>query len=192
MNNEKRVVLLSLTILALLLTGFTWAYWNSGKVLGATAEFGNTISVGSGETEVIKTSLELYNYSDGEGKVLVPKGYESDESKVSEVTHQYLVKWLSEDNQAAKGYKIPSIKEYIKIEFYTENEEDKRFIPYLNNMFKVSVQENAPVVLDGEAEYRFNVDVKFVSEPEDQRIYDLLQKTKFGYKITIEIPELNN
>lgn len=160
--------------------------------MGATAEFGNTISVGSGETEVIKTSLELYNYSDGHGKVLVPVGYESDESKVSKVTHQYLVKWLSEDNQAAKGYKIPSIKEYIKIEFYTENEADKGFIPYLNKMFKVSVQENAPVVLDGEAEYRFDVDIKFVSEPEDQRIYDLLQKTKFGYKITIEIPELNN
>lgn len=177
MNNEKRVVLLSLTILALLLTGFTWAYWNSSKVLGASKVFneetvGNTITIGSApEGKEIKTKVSVPLSSYLNDKKLVPEGFENGEDSVSKIELKFDLKWdeLEATNNIAKG----TLASYdVEFEGYKINVEEA-YAPKIDTLFdiKVIVPEDHSVALGTERKEAFSIIVSFSREPEDQYEY---------------------
>ena len=192
MNNEKRVVLLSLTILALLLTGFTWAYWNDGEVKGVHKDLSNTIEIGAGDDVSINPIVNITVNDAFKGKKLVPSGYEDGINTVSEIDLNYNLLWKEEtlkSKEKAKGL----------IGFYTVDlidfdiEVDENTAPDYKELFKIEVKQgsNNRLSLGTLRQDAFTVTVKFNREPADQYEYQEIINKELKINLAVKVEKTN-
>lgn len=100
MRKSKILSLITLSITALLLSGFTWAFWASGVSVDGSVTDSNTVTLGTASSA--NTSIIV---AKGTGtEVLVPKGRVSGTS-VDEITHTFKVTWKEEHENSATGTK---------------------------------------------------------------------------------------
>lgn len=60
MKNSKKVSISVLILLALLLTGYTWSYWNAGTIKPHLTENGeNTVVLGAAKNQEVETTLTI-------------------------------------------------------------------------------------------------------------------------------------
>lgn len=112
---SKKLVVGLLAMLAVVVTGFTYAYW-AGNVLAAEKkDESNTVEIGRGDDVI--TSVNVSEQV-GANQVLVPAG-RTDESVVptgktvvESVVFTYTITWTEEDNQApgTEGILLASVE----------------------------------------------------------------------------------
>lgn len=100
MRKSKILSLITLSITALLLSGFTWAFWASGVSDVEFVTDSNTVTLGTARSA--NTSIVVAKETRAE--VLVPKGRVSGTS-VDEITHTFTVTWKEEHENSATGTK---------------------------------------------------------------------------------------
>ncbi len=187
MKNEKKVMLLSLTILAVLLTGFTWAYWNSGTIKADDVKSqSNTIQIGTGESQTVETVLEVGNsQSDHKGK-FVPATIDPDNSTVK---FTYDISWSTDSKYIDYAVGKIDIKNF---KFDIPGVEDKEEVEAItNDLFKYSFEvsekrlgENMTMINSGTQLY---LTIIFENEPTSKEIYDLIQGKQLVASFDIQI-----
>jgi len=174
-------MLLSLTILAILLTGFIWAYWNSGEVLGANIETeSNTIEIGTGSTEEVKTSLTAIVDSKDPHAILLPETVDEDQSKV---TILYEVSWTI-DSELISGAK--GTLHFDNAELVIKGEENSKANEVLAELFSVQFNNDGKVMTIDEKETVF-VTVSFDKEPANKQEYELIAGKELVLKFNLEV-----
>lgn len=89
---QKKLVVGLLIMLALVVSGFTYAYWAAGIAADSTTKVG-TITVGSGETVTSTVSVGAAVNSQG-ADALVPAGFAAT-GKITSLTLTFSVDWAS-------------------------------------------------------------------------------------------------
>lgn len=191
MKNEKKVMLLSLTILAVLLTGFTWAYWNSGKIEASDVKSeSNTIQIGSGDTETIVTKLSTVNRNGDVQTKLVPQTVSEKDSKVELV---YDLGWQTSSkaiNGSVASVNVSNLTLSLKDNRSVKTEYVK---DALNDMFKVEykVQDvnGTQDTIAINSSTQIFVTVEFISEPYSKDIYDLIQSNELllSFDVSLDV-----
>jgi len=98
---KKRGLVISLLVLlAVITSGFTYAFWAAGIAAGSQTETG-TIKVGAGETVQSTVSIGSVTNSQGANK-LVPVGY-ADANEVDSLTLTFSVTWTSANENTSNG-----------------------------------------------------------------------------------------
>ncbi|CAM3672469.1 hypothetical protein ERUR111494_06305 [Erysipelothrix urinaevulpis] len=184
MKNEKRITLVSLTILALLLTGFTWAYWNNANINEAVlSAHSNTIQVGEGSTTEITTTVNLTD--NNKSLPLVPTKY-VDADSTSEIVLKFDAKWATDSKtiDGAKGLlNVSGLK--MHVEGFTEEE--------LKEMFSVEIvkgqQEMTLKGTEATAKDAVQLKIVFHTEPKNKEIYDKIELKPMKVSFNVDVNE---
>jgi hypothetical protein len=95
---KKRGLVISLLVLlAVVTSGFTYAFWAAG-VTGNDTDVTGTVNIGTGEAVTVSMTV---NETTTAGQILVPAGFEVDPGEVDAVTVSFTVKW--NDDAALDG-----------------------------------------------------------------------------------------
>ncbi|CAM3492814.1 hypothetical protein [Erysipelothrix anatis] len=105
MKRDKLIALISLSVLALLLTGFTWSYWFDGTVSPPSeVTKTNTMKIGSGDTVTVSTQIGDLNIFKNTELPLVPKGKAVEGKSVDTLETGYSVSWEEDGTDFATGH----------------------------------------------------------------------------------------
>ena len=102
MKKQRKLVIGLLLVLALVVSGFTFAYWASSINVDQAANEGNEIQIGEGE--VVQTSVSVTG-STSSALDLVPVGREVADVSVSSITYTFDVLWDGTTDTSATGAK---------------------------------------------------------------------------------------
>ncbi|WP_159635688.1 hypothetical protein [Erysipelothrix anatis] len=105
MKRDKVIALISLSVLGLLLTGFTWSYWFDG-IVSPPSEVTrtNTMKIGSGDTITVSTQIGDLNIFKNTELPLVPKGKAIEGKSVDSLETGYSVSWQEDGTDFALGH----------------------------------------------------------------------------------------
>ncbi len=176
MKHSKYLSVFVLMLIALLLTGFTFAYW-AGDIKAATLSHkfvGDTVEIGKGH-EVV-TSLEV-NQMEGLNKQLVPKGRVKND-EVDEISRNFKVSWIDAStagNGAVGTVKASDIKVLVNGKTYNNND-----------LFKVVINDET-INLNGKA--TMTATIEFAREPHNKAEYDLVAGKDLTLELTLTISE---
>ncbi|HEY4537942.1 MAG TPA: hypothetical protein VIG45_05760 [Erysipelothrix sp.] len=185
MNNEKRVVLLSLTILALLLTGFTWAYWTNTEVKGVSKDFTNTIKISAAEDIEVDTKLSLL--SENDSLKLVPKKFVVEGESTNKATVFYDLLWEEETNDRIHNVADGTLA-YVKISDIKIDLNGQATDETIKEMFDVDVSPYVKTIALGRTfKDAIGIQVVFKQEPGDQHIYNELVKNGLNISFKISV-----
>lgn len=213
MKNEKKVMLLSLTILAVLLTGFTWAYWNSGKIEAANVKAeSNTIKIGSGSTEIVKTKLSLGKDKNLNDEPLIPADITKDISK-SQVSVKFNLEWATEETDTDYKKLVEGARGKVIVKNIALNtdrndssktdENDEFMRDILNSLFNIELDVEGGTELkklnNGNYEYEaplnastiMDFTVTFSKSPDDKLIYDKIQGQELVLNFEVQVEPYN-
>ena len=176
MKHSKYLSVFVLMLLALLLTGFTFAYW-AGNIQAATLSStfaGDTVEIGAGKDVV--TQLEVKNSETGSEK-LVPSKY-VDKNTVGSITRKFTVAWdETAEFKAGNGAVGTVVASDIKV---LVGEKD------VTHLFTVNFT-SPEVELNKTADMEFTI--SFKDEPKDKAEYDLVAGKDLTIKVTLNVSE---
>lgn len=98
MKQTRKVSVSVLVLLALLLTGFTWSYWNAGAIKGTQNDgsVGGTVQLGSSSNTEVKTELNQVALTANNNERLVPvtRAATSGANAVESIQQSFKAKWI--------------------------------------------------------------------------------------------------
>lgn len=166
-------------LIALLLTGFTFAYWagNIQSVSASNHKFsGDTVEVGVGHD--VKTTIKVDELTGDTTKVLVPKDRKVKSNDVTSIDRQFKVEWKDDTNAGlgAKGtVKASDIKVLVNGVTYNNND-----------LFKVVISDAS---IDLNATTTMTATIQFNREPKDKVEYDLVAGKDLNLQLTLTVSE---
>lgn len=180
MRKSKILSLITLSITALLLSGFTWAFWASGVSVDGSVTDSNTVTLGTASSA--NTSIVVAKETGAE--VLVPKGRGVSGTSVDEITHTFDVTWKEEHENSATGTKGTLNIENLNNSFLKDGENP---IPDTMGLALVSIENPNPIITIGDT---VTVSVKVqLKEPETKEDYLKIAgkklESQFEFKIDV-------
>lgn len=100
MKKQRKLVIGFLLVLAVLVSGITFAYWANGINVTQAVDKTDTIEIGSGDTV---TTTVLVNGETANTLPLVPVGREVEGKSVSSITYTFNVVWAGTKDASATG-----------------------------------------------------------------------------------------
>lgn len=91
---KRNLVIGLLITLALVVSGFTYAFWAAGISNPTAVNDDETITVGTGET--VSSTINLDSVTNNQGGALVPAGF-ADGTEIESATITYVIAWNSND-----------------------------------------------------------------------------------------------
>lgn len=178
MKFTKTLTLTVLVLLALLLSAFTYAYWNSGLIKAAATTGEHTISIGSASNTDLETTIDI-NLGASSALPLVPNGFEEANVSTNEVFQTFEVFWTGKGAEGAIGNLETTFKEHTLAAGMNPEDADLFNVEVLNENETITAGSKDPVT----------VTVKFtLNEPKDKAQYERIHskeiQSSFSLKIT--------
>jgi len=161
---SKNLVVALLVVLALAVSGFTFAFWSAGVLADDTTATG-TITVGTGETVVSTVNVAAAVNSQG-ANALVPAGFTA-EGKITSLTLTFSVDWDSTGTDAS------GLTSTLTVALTgAENSLEADVLSLFNAEFNGAGDGTYTVITDGSA---VSVVITItLDEPADQAEYELV------------------
>ncbi|MDR4968060.1 MAG: hypothetical protein RG740_00430 [Acholeplasmataceae bacterium] len=187
---QKNLVIGLLVMLALVVSGFTYAFWASGVTGNSDTAVG---SIQIGEGEAVTTTVTVGNETFGGD--LVPVGFEDEDSdpiKVSSVVLTFNVVWTQDSTGAegTTGTLSVSVDSYDIVEYDEDLEEDVTTgltTAQIDAMFDIDITsgDGASMTLGGNQ--NVVITVTFENEPATQAIYEMVAAGRLILNLTFTL-----
>lgn len=175
MKKQRKLVVGFLLLLALVVSGFTYAYW-AGGIIAPTdlAVNGNSVKIGEGEDVVTTITASVQTSEKG----LVPTAHVVNPGDDTE-TLTFNVTWAGDGATGATGT-LSAVITNIKIDGQEINEDGLEGI-----MFEITPQSNATITAGTALD--FTVTVVFAREPKDLETYNKVVNKAVTFTVTFTV-----
>jgi hypothetical protein len=182
---QKNLVIGLLVMLALVVSGFTYAYWSAGVTGNSDTAVG---SIQIGEGEAVTTTVAVGNQTFGGD--LVPVGFEdagSTPAKVSSVALTFNVVWTQDDTGAegTTGTLNVSIDSYDVVDELDAT--TGLSTAQIDAMFTIAITSGNGASMTLGDNQNVVITVTFTNEPATQAIYDMVAAGTLKLNLTFTL-----
>lgn len=179
---QRKLVIGLLVILAVAVSGFTFAFWSAGVTGGSDTAVGS-IEIGTGEA--VTTTVTVGNQSDA--GLLVPDGFEDDTTTFDNIDLTFNVVWTQDATGAegTTGTLNVSIDSYDIVDELNDTTGLSK--AQIDAMFTIVVTsgDQESMTLGGNQDVV--VTVTFVNEPATEDIYEMVASGTLKINLTFKL-----
>ncbi len=166
---QKKLVIGLLVMLAVLTSGFTYAFWSAGVTGNADTAVG-TISIGTGDA--VTTTVTVADLTDG--GLLVPTGFEDGSTKFDSIDLTFDVAWDADvlGGAGTTGTLTATIDSYDILDLAVGGTTTGLSLAQIDAMFTFSVTAPTSMSIDGNQ--NMVLTVTFANEPATAAVYAMV------------------
>lgn len=189
MKKQRKLVVGFLLLLALVVSGFTYAYWASG-VAGANADTdGIDITIGTGDTVTTEVSFGTTT-SDLVGKNFVPTAHVGgDEDKTDTVILTFNVNWDGTGTNAGDAATVTRALTAVVNSISIGDDETLNATGGLGDVPMFTAVTQTGVTITGNGTATITVTVTFAVEPKNVDIYNLVAGQILTLNVTFTVAD---
>ncbi len=192
MKQTRKVSISVLVLLALLLTGFTWSYWNVGAIQGTQNDgsLGGTIQLGAANNKEVKTELREVKLNANSSQALVPvtRAATSGANAVESIHQSFKAQWVESGTNYTSGHTGVLTATISNIRF--QNELADATYKAKDYIVVDTTSKTATITLNGDAVNTPDF-VFTLIEPSTKAAYDAINGQTVVYDVVLTVTPTN-